>query len=583
MIDVGNLQQGTAEPITWFTAFGGPGMIPPAFWLILGAIGVALVRHRGPLRDALLLGAPIVTILAIWNVGDDVMTTLPFLGHVLEPVEGSPERRLFASTFTAMAWIGGLFAIRQGSWQELACAYIYAAGAIGVSFAGDLLTLFLFWELMAIFSTFVIWCGGPMARSAGVRYAAIHFLGGVILKVGIIGLLMKTGSLDVVHLKADSVETWFIFIGVLINAAAPPVSSWLADAYPRASATGTVFLSAFTTKTAVLTLILLFPGERLLVWVGLYMAMYGIIWALLENDMRRILSYSVVNQVGFMVVAVGIGTETAIDGACAHAVAHIFYKALLFMAAGAVLYRTGLTRCTDLGGLFRTMPVTMACSIVGALSISSFPLTSGYTTKTLISVAALEEHMDVVYLMLAAGSAGVFLHAGIKFPWFVFFAKDSGMRPPPAPGNMMAAMYILAGLCLFLGIAPGFLYELLPYPIDYNPYKPAKVVYYLQLLLFGGLSFFALLPLMKRTETITLDTDWFWRAMLPKLWRVGTGVCYGIGGLGTATVSPAVRLIRWSSTSIFGESGRVGGPIPLSTTALWVLVLFTAYVVTYLV
>ena len=304
-------------------------------------------------------------------------------------------------------------------------------GAIGVSFAGDLITMFVFWELMALFSTVVVWCGGTeSARAAGIRYAVIHLIGGIILKIGIEGLMIQTGSIEIRALNLDSFATWVIFVGVLINAAAPPISAWLADAYPESSPMGGVFLSAFTTKTAVLALILLFPGQPILIWIGLFMIFYGIIFALLENDMRRILSYSIVNQVGFMVTGIGIGTELALNGAAAHAFTHIIYKALLFMSAGAVLYQTGVRKCSELGGLFRTMPLTTICGTVGALAISSFPYTSGFISKSMISSSAAGEHLTLVWFLLVAASAGVFLHAGIKFPWFVFFQKDSGLRPP---------------------------------------------------------------------------------------------------------------------------------------------------------
>ncbi|NQY04330.1 MAG: Na+/H+ antiporter subunit D, partial [Halieaceae bacterium] len=396
------------------------GVIPPAFVLLAGAALIGLTR--GHVRTAVLFAAPLAALWAVWQIPDGVVVTAQFLGYEIQPVEGSPVRRLFATIFSLMVATGGLFAFRHARWYELAAGYAYAAGAVGVSFAGDLITLFLYWELMAIFSTVVVWCGGtPEARAAGIRYAIMHLLGGVILKVGIEGVVVHTGSVEVQPLLATNFDTWMILIGILINAAAPPVSAWLADAYPSSSPTGSVFLSAFTTKSAVLALILLFPGEPVLIWVGLYMIFYGIIYALLENDARRILAYSIVNQVGFMVVAVGIGTELAINGAAAHAFAHIVYKALLFMSAGVVIYRTGMTRCSDLGGLFRTMPLTMVCGVIGALAISSFPLTSGFTTKTLISVAAEQQGLATVYFLLAAASAGVFLHAGIKFPWFVFF------------------------------------------------------------------------------------------------------------------------------------------------------------------
>ncbi len=562
--------------------------LPPA--LILLAAAVLIGPLRGHWRSALVLAAPLATLWAVWQVPDGVVATVGFLDYQIEPIEGSALRRLFATIFALMAFVGGLYAFRQARWYELAAAYAYAAGAIGVCFAGDLITLFLFWELMALFSTVVVWCGGtPAARAAGIRYAIMHLAGGVILKVGIEGVVVHTGSIDIQPMLATNFDTWMILIGILINAAAPPVSAWLADAYPESSPTGSVFLSAFTTKTAVLALILLFPGEPVLIGIGLYMVMYGIIYALLENDARRILAYSIVNQVGFMVCAVGIGTTMALNGAAAHAFAHIIYKALLFMSAGVVVYRTGLNKCTDLGGLFRTMPLTTICGIVGALSISSFPLTSGFTTKSLISQAAADEGMMTVYLLLAAASAGVFLHAGIKFPWFVFFQKDSGLRPKDAPWNMGAAMVVFAALCILMGVFPETFYRFLPFAMDYAAYTPGKVLFYLQLLLFSGLAFFLLLPLMKRTLTISLDTDWFWRVLAFRASSLGYGLIAAIGArLGDGVVASLGRLGRIGRhlLGVAGEDesrGVFARAWPIGTTALWIAVLLSAYVLVYFV
>ena len=557
-------------------------LLSPALILVAGAALTAVLR--GNLRNAVIFAAPLATLWAIWQVPDGVAATITFLDYYeLQPVEGSPLRRLFATIFAIMSFAGGLYAFRQAKWYELASAQAYAAGAVGVCFAGDLITLFLYWELMALFSTVIVWCGGtPAARQAGIRYAIMHLLGGVILKVGIEGIVVHTGSIEIQPMLATNFDTWMVLIGILINAAAPPVSAWLADSYPESSPTGSVFLSAFTTKTAVLALILLFPGEPVLVWIGLFMVMYGIIYALLENDARRILAYSVVNQVGFMVCGVGIGTAMALNGAAAHAFAHIIYKALLFMSAGVVVYRTGKTKCTDLGGLFRTMPLTTICGIIGALAISGFPLTSGFTTKTLISQAAVDESLAVVYFLLAAASAGVFLHAGIKFPWFVFFQKDSGLRPKDAPWNMAAAMVLFSALCILIGVFPGVFYQFLPYPVDYVPYEPGKVLFYLQLLLFSGLAFFLLLPLMKRTLTISLDTDWLWRVVF---FRLGSVVYNAIGRIGGALES-AVK--AGAGAVIERMERRQGGMLnlfarsqPIATTALWIALLLTGYVLVY--
>jgi multicomponent Na+:H+ antiporter subunit D len=310
---------------------------------------------------------------------------------------------------------------------------------------------------------------------------------------------------------------WFILIGFLINAAAPPLAAWLPDAYPEATVTGGVILSAYTSKTAVYTLIRGFPGYEVLIVLGCIMAIYGIIYALLENDMRRILAYSIVNQVGFMVVGVGIGSEIALNGAVAHAFCHIIYKALLWMSAGAVLYMTSRTRCTDLGGLYKTMPWTLILGGIGALAISSVPGTSGFTSKTLILSGAADVHAVWAWLVLEIASAGVFLHAGIKFPYFVFFNQDvHKLRPKEAPRHMRLAMFFLAFLCIFLGIYPDPLYAILPYQEmfqqgHFTVYKLEKVVTQTQLLIFSGLVFFLFLPLLKRTNTISLDTDFFYR------------------------------------------------------------------------
>ncbi len=559
-------------------------LLPPGLVLLLGAalIGVA----RGRARDAVVLLTPLATLWLIWQVPDGVVYDIPFLDYRIQPLEGSPVRRLFATIFAIMTFVGGIYAYRQAKWYELAAAYAYAAGAVGVSLAGDLISFFLYWELMALFSTVVVWCGGtPAARAAGVRYAIMHLLGGVVLKVGIEGVMVHTGSIDIQPLLATNFDNWMILIGILINAAAPPVSAWLADSYPNSSSTGSVFLSAFTTKTAVLALILLFPGEPVLIWIGLYMVMYGIIYALLENDIRRILAYSIVNQVGFMVCAIGIGTQMAINGAAAHAFAHIIYKALLFMSAGVVVYRTGLNRCTDVGGLFRTMPLTAICGIIGALAISGFPLTSGFTTKTMISEASASEGLAFVYFMLAAASAGVFLHAGIKFPWFVFFQKDSGLRPKDAPWNMGLAMVLFAGLCILLGVAPELLYRYLPYPVEYVPYTAGKVLFYLQLLMFSGLAFFLLLPLMKRTLTISLDFDWFWRVFL---FRAGE-ISFDLAARARAASIAAASSIGGSAYALArrylgmpeDRPGILARTWPIGVTAIWIAVLLTTYIFVY--
>ena len=485
---------------------------------MFGALLIAPLRGRA--RGVLALALPLVAVVLVWTVGDGVIWTGRLAGYPILPFVVDKLSRLFATIFALMAFGGALFALNQPARLELPAAFLYAGAALGVTFAGDLLTLFVFWELMAIGSTLVVWSAGTVsAYRASLRYLMVHLTGGVLLMIGIAGYALETGSVQFVAMAPLGLSQWLILAAFLVNAGAPPISAWLPDAYPEASWSGTVFLSAFTTKIAVYALMRGFPGAEPLIYIGLYMVFYGIVYALLENDMRRILAYSIVNQVGFMVTAIGIGTEMALNGAAAHAFTHILYKALLLMSAGSVLYMTGKRKCTDLGGLFQSMPITAACGIVGALAISSFPLTSGFVSKSLTVQAAADAHLFIVWLLLAAASAGVFLHAGIKFPWFVFFQKDSGLRPPDPPLNMRLAMILFAVLCVGLGIFYEPLYRLLPYAVDFEPYTGAHVVSQLQLLLFSGLAFFVMLKWLQRTLTITLDFDWFYRVFLVAMAR----------------------------------------------------------------
>ncbi len=552
-------------------------LIPPALVLIAG--GLLLPLLKGGMRSAAFLVLPLVTLWLVWQVSDGVVLKAEFLGQDIILVKSDKLSRLFAIVFAIMAFAGALFALNQSRTTELAAAFVYAGSAIGVSFAGDLISVSIFWELMAVASTLVVWSSGPGARGAGLRYAVIHVLGGVLLMAGIAGEIAATGSAALAKMDLSTVPRCLILAGFLINAAATPLSAWLPDAYPEASWSGMVFLSAFTTKTAIYVLLRGFPGTELLIWIGIAMMFYGIIYAILENDMRRILAYSIVNQVGFMVTGIGIGTEMALNGAAAQAFTHIIYKALLLMSAGSVLYMTGKRKYTDLGGLFRTMPLTTLCGIIGALSISSFLLTSGFISKSMIAEGAAQQHLEIVWFLLSAGSAGVFLHAGIKFPWFVFFQKNSGLRPDDPPWNMLAAMILCSILCIGIGVSPGWLYALLPFKVDYVPYTASHVLVQSQLLLFSGLAFFLMLDLLKRTMTITLDVDWFWR-------RLGRGFLRGLDAASERASSEldsmagaAAKAIHSSLHRHHGPNGIFGRPWPTGTMAFWTTVMLGAYLI----
>lgn len=553
-------------------------MFPPALIMIIGAALIPLAPVR--LRPALLIVAPMLTLLMVWNLGDGLLMTAPFLSYEIALVEASDLRRLFATIFALMAMISGLYMFRHARVLEMSASLAYAAGAVGVSFAGDLLSLYLFWEFMVLFSILVVWSGGTeQSRAAGIRYAIMLLIGGIILKVGIEAVYVQTGTHAIQALELDSVASWLLLLGVLIHAAAPPVSAWLADANPSASPTGSVILSAFTTKTAVLALILLFPGQQVLIWIGMYMIFYGIIYALLDNDIRRMLAYAIVNQVGFMVVGVGIGTGLALNGVVALAFAHIIFQALLLMSAGVVVIQTGKRNCTDLGGLYRTMPVTAICGTIGAMAMSAFPLTSGFVSGAMIAESAASGEPTWVWIGLLAAMAGVFVVVGLKFPWLVFFGKDAGLQAKDPSWNMQAAMIIFAVACVLLGVFPSVLTQFLPFDTVYSAYTVNHLLTQLVLLLIASGVFFAILPLLRRLSIQIVDTDFLYRRVGVQIWRSFIHLLVVLNGVfQTRVLDPGKRLPQFWFR-YHGPEGPLARTWPTGSMLLWVAVMLVVILI----
>jgi len=422
---------------------------------------------------------------------------------------------VFGYIFHLISLIGIIYTLSIKSDLEYVAGLVYAGSALGVVFSGDLITFFVFWEMLTVSALWLIWAKRTKAsQAAGFRYLMVHVFGGLVLMAGIIMYISEQKSISLGFIGLHSTATYLIFIGMGVNAAWPMLHSWLTDAYPESTVGGAVFLSAFTTKTAVYALARTFPGTEALIWIGAAMTAFPIFYAVIENDLRRVLSYSLINQVGFMMVGIGIGTELAINGAAAHAFAHILYKSLLFMSMGAVIFRTGKINATDLGGLYKSMPWTALFCSIGAASISAFPLTSGFVSKSMVLDAAAHGHMSIVWLTLLFASAGVFHHSGIKIPFFAFFGHDAGHRVKEAPPSMLVAMGIAAFFCIFLGSYPRFLYSILPYPVDFIPYTASHVLFQLQLLMFSALAFTLLLLsgiYPAEIRAINIDADLIYR------------------------------------------------------------------------
>ena len=495
-------------------------LLSPGIFQMLAALLVPLIA-AGLWRNVYMAGIPVV---AFWwtlglTPGDNL--TIEIFDLTLIVMRIDDLSLIFAYIFQIATLISIVYAWHIRDTVQQVAGLIYSGAAIAAVFAGDLVTLFVMWELTALASVFLIWARRDAASfRAGMRYLVIQVGSGVLLLAGSIIHYQATGSIAFNFLGIGTLGTNLILLAFAVKCAFPLLHNWLQDSYGQATVTGTVFLSAFTTKLAVYALARGYPGTEMLIWIGATMTAFPIFYAVIENDLRRVLAYSLNNQLGFMVVGVGIGTEMALNGTAAHAFAHILYKALLFMSMGAVLFRTDTIKGSELGGLYKSMPWSTGFCIVGAASISAFPLTSGFVSKALIITAAAEEGHWIVWAVLLFASAGVFHHSGIKIPYFAFFAHDSGKRVKEAPINMLIAMAAASALCLGIGMFPDYLYAILPYQVNFIPYTTAHVITQLQLLMFSALAFTVLMWTRiypPELRSINLDTDWVYRRLMPSI------------------------------------------------------------------
>jgi multicomponent Na+:H+ antiporter subunit D len=489
--------------------------LPPAFIMVVGALLLPFLPKK--IRSAAFVFFTFITLVLVWTLPDGATLTAKVMNYELLLLKMTPLSRVFGIIFALIATAGGIYGFHVKETGQQCAALLYAGGALGVTFAGDFFTLFIYWEMMAVASTYLIWARRTKeAQNAGIRYLLYHVLGGGLLLMGIVLHISQPGnSTLLMEMKPEmGLAAWLMLLGVVINAAVPPLHTWLADAYPKATVTGAVFLSAFTTKTAVYVLARLFPGWEVLLIAGTIMTLYGVIFAVLHNDIRGILAYHIISQVGYMVAGVGIGTAMAINGAVSHAFSHILYKALLFMGVGTVLYTTGKTKLTKLGGLGKYQKWTFIFYMVAAFSISGFPLFNGFISKSMTVAAAGEAHHVWAMLLMTLAAVGTFLSVGLKLPYFTWCAKEKPkeLEPKKPPMNMYIGMGLVAFLCIFHGVYPSNLYQLLPYPVHWDPFTLHHLVETVQILVFTFAAFWLFrFKLLKPKPKIALDLDWFYR------------------------------------------------------------------------
>ena len=485
----------------------------PGLILILGALLIPLTSSI--IRSLLLLALPVLGLVQTMSLGLGSWGEMEIMGLKLILTHIDPLSRVFGLIFHIAAFAGILYSLHVKDTQQQMATLIYAGAAIAAVFAGDLITLFSYWEVTAISSVFLIWASRTeRSFHAGMRYLIIQVTSGVLLLCGVVLYLGETGSIAFTAMSFGTLASWFFLIAFGIKAAFPLLHNWVQDSYPEATVTGTVILSAFTTKLAIYALARAFPGVDLLIWIGAVMVIFPIVHATLENDLRRTIAYSMNSQQGFMVIGIGIGTEMALNGVAAHATISILYTCLLFMATGAVLYRTGTAKISELGAIYKSMPATALLAIVGSLIIIAFPLTGAFASKSLILSAALGEKMIVIWLIMLFAAIAVIDNVGLKIPYFGFFGKDDGTRYEEAPFHMLLAMAFLGSLGILAGLFPATFFSFLPYKVSYDVYTASHVITQSQMIFFAALGFllavrFGAYPVPM--DTRNLDTDWFYR------------------------------------------------------------------------
>lgn len=555
----------------------------PAFALIVGGlITLALPNHAA--RKAIMIAAPILGLVAWFAVAEPGVYGLVELGPLtLETFRFDNLSRVWALVFLIASFLNGIYSIHDRSRWSDAASLIYAGSAVGAVFAGDLLTLFFFWELTALASAPLIFAvGGAISRRAGLRYLALQVLSGVLLLGGAALWYGQTGSWSFGGLGETSVfdlsgpAGWMLLAGIGIKAAFPLMHMWLPDAYPKASAFGAVVLSAFTTKMAIYALARGFAGEEILITIGLVMAVFPVFYAIVSNDLRQTLAYALINQLGFMTVAVGVGSELALNGAAANAFVGVLYMALFFMVMGAVLNRTGTVKATELGGLFKSMPVSGLFAAIAGASVIGVPLFSGFVAKTLILSAVHYEHLTIAYFVLIFASAGVMEMTALKVPYFAFFGEDRGHRVAEAPTGQLVAMGITAFLCLYVGVNYQALYDLLPFATDYKPYKLESVVGQLQIV-GAGLLAFALLVWMKlfplKADRTVIDADWIYRYFGDAVARWGTAMARIVVQWSEALLGAGFQGLGRKLHNLFSPGGTLSRDFPSGLMALWTAIL----------
>lgn len=532
-------------------------IVPPFVPVLAVALVVPFVGRRvGHALGVLTTGA---LVPYVWLAADGQHLPVKLFGFDAVLLNVDPFSTLMGIIFAFIGAIAVLY-----SWAsdappiQTAFALGYVGTSLGAVFGGDWLTLIFFWELMAVTSTLLVWHYGGRAVRAGFRYALMHGIGGTLLLGAVVWHYAAVGSFLFTAADgglAGSIAPVLAAVGIGVNVGFIGLHAWLPDTYPRPHIAASVFLCVYTTKTGVYGMYRAFPdGQLAIAYMGGLMAVFGAGMALLQSDMRRLLSYHIQSQVGYMIAGVGIGGALATGGAFGHVFNHILYKSLLFMTVGVIIYRTNEESLKKVGGLGRKMPITAITFTIAALSISGFPGFNGFVSKGMIVGAAHKKHLDVLWYLLLAGGVGTFL-SFIKLGYSAFVEGEYDGPVKDANRGQSAAMVLVAGLCVLYGLVPSALFTILPTEgFEYTTYTPGHVGETLVLGAIAVVGFVFLKTPLKRVGRVP-DID----RLYNPLTLYGTrGVVVGVTEL-YAVVDRVVVVLTRASIDVVENPGRAVG------------------------
>ncbi|VAX22714.1 hypothetical protein MNBD_IGNAVI01-3155 [hydrothermal vent metagenome] len=459
-----------------------------------GAVLTFILHHLVPkLRNIVAIATVAVTGYIVWQLPIDSYLVHFNIGS-FDIIWGNSEySRLFAMLIAVL----GLFALiysydfMKGK-QSLGYYYmnfmISIGGMYGIVYSQDLVSLFFFWEIMT-WSSFmlVIYCCKE-AQQVGLKYFIFSAIGAYSILIALVLIYANLGSVTFIKVFAGFGSMSFaaqlsavilMLIGFGVKAAIMPLHVWAPSAYSKAPLSFTAVFSGVLSKMGIFGIgIVLFKlaadagyypyVQSVLAWIGALTALLATFYAVFQTDARKLLAYSSISQLGYIVVGLAIGTPMSIAAGLFLVILHGAFKAVLFFATGAVYYRTGTTDMTAVSGLIRKMPFTFFSALLGIIAVAGVPPLGGFIAKWMLYESLIQNNNYFLVIVIFAASTAAFLYLfRFIFSFWLGQEEKEFENIKEVPWTMRAPMVILALFTLVVGVFPGLLLAPISKAISY--------------------------------------------------------------------------------------------------------------------